>query len=191
MSATPVGSGIPSQIGPYRIEREIARGGMGIVYLARDTRLDRAVAIKALPEDVAADPERLARFEREARTLASLNHPNIAAIYGIEGSGGHRYLVLEHIEGETLAARLAKGKLPLAETPQICAQVAAGVDAAHESGVIHRDLKPGNVMITPGEHVKVLDFGLAKGKVAESESGVLPGSPTTPESPTVTTPALP
>ena len=188
---SPTGTGIPSQIGPYQIEREIARGGMGIVYLARDTRLDRSVAIKALPEDVAADPERLARFEREARTLASLNHPNIAAIYGIEVSGGHRYLVLEHIEGETLAARIAKGKLPLAETLEIATQIAAGVEAAHESGVIHRDLKPGNVMITPGEHVKVLDFGLAKGKVAESESGVRPRSHTAPESPTVTSPALP
>jgi serine/threonine-protein kinase len=191
MSATPAGTGMPSQIGPYRIEREIARGGMGIVYLARDTRLDRAVAIKALPEDVAADPERLARFEREAKTLASLNHPNIAAIYGIEGSEGRRYLVLEHVEGETLAARLAKGKLPLGETIEICAQIAAGVEAAHESGVIHRDLKPGNVMITPGDVVKVLDFGLAKGKVAESESGTLPRSPTSTDSPTLSSPTLP
>jgi serine/threonine-protein kinase len=185
------GSGIPPQIGPYRIEREIARGGMGIVYLARDTRLDRAVAIKALPEDVAADPERLARFEREAKTLASLNHPNIAAIYGIEVSEGRRYLVLEHVEGETLAARLAKGKLPLAETLEICTQIAAGVEAAHESGVIHRDLKPGNVMITPGELVKVLDFGLAKGKIADSESGALPHSPTATDSPTLSSPTLP
>jgi len=184
-------TGIPSQIGPYRIEREIARGGMGIVYLARDTRLDRAAAIKALPDDVASDPERLARFEREAKVLASLHHPNIAGIYGLEESGGRRYLALEHIEGETLAARIGRGPLPLNEALEICAQIAAGVEAAHESGVIHRDLKPGNVMITPGEHVKVLDFGLAKGKVADAGSGTFPTSPTTPESPTVTSPVLP
>ena len=184
-------TGIPSQIGPYRIEREIARGGMGIVYLARDTRLDRAAAIKALPDDVAADPERLARFECEAKVLASLHHPNIAGIYGLEESGGRRYLALEHIEGETLAARIGRGPLPLNEALEICAQIAAGVEAAHESGVIHRDLKPGNVMITPGEHVKVLDFGLAKGKVADAGSGALPTSPATPESPTVTSPVLP
>jgi len=184
-------TGIPSQIGPYCIEREIARGGMGIVYLARDTRLDRPAAIKALPDDVAADPERLARFEREAKVLASLRHPNIAGIYGLEESGGRRYLALEHIEGETLATRIGRGPLPLAEALEICAQIAAGVEAAHESGVVHRDLKPGNVMITPDEHVKVLDFGLAKGKVAESGSGALPTSPTTPESPTVTSPVLP
>jgi serine/threonine-protein kinase len=183
-------TGIPAQIGPYRVEREIARGGMGIVYLARDTRLDRPAAIKALPDDVASDPERLARFEREAKVLASLNHPNIAGIYGLEESGGRRYLALEHIEGETLATRIGRGPLPLAEALEVCSQIAAGVEAAHESGVIHRDLKPGNVMITPGEHVKVLDFGLAKGKVAEVGT-VLPTSPTTPESPTVTSPVLP
>jgi serine/threonine-protein kinase len=185
------GTGIPTQIGPYRIEREIARGGMGIVYLARDTRLDRTAAIKALPDDVASDPGRLARFEREAKTLASLNHPNIAGIYGVEESGGRRYLALEHVEGETLAARIARGPLPLAETLEICAQIAAGIEAAHESGVIHRDLKPGNVMITPGEHVKVLDFGLAKGKVAEPGSGPLVDSPTATDSPTLSSPTLP
>ena len=191
----PTGAGIPAQVGPYRIERELARGGMGIVYLARDTRLDRAVAIKALPDDVAADPDRLARFEREAKTLASLNHPNIAGIYGVEESGGRRYLALEHVEGETLAARLARGPLPLAETQEICLQIAAGVEAAHENGVIHRDLKPGNVMITPGDHVKVLDFGLAKGKVAADDRDLLANSPTLtespvlPQSPTVQSPA--
>src|SRR5882672_7964946 len=119
MRSTPTSTGMPKQIGPYRIEREIARGGMGIVYLARDTRLDRWVAIKALPDDVAADPDRLARFEREAKTLASLNHPNVAGIYGVEESGGRRYLALEHIEGETLAARLARGPLSLQETLEI------------------------------------------------------------------------
>ena len=191
----PTGAGIPAQVGPYRIERELARGGMGIVYLARDTRLDRAVAIKALPDDVAADPDRLARFEREAKTLASLNHPNIAGIYGVEESGGRRYLALEHVEGETLAARLVRGPLPLAETQEICLQIAAGVEAAHENGVIHRDLKPGNVMITPGDHVKVLDFGLAKGKVAADDRDLLANSPTLtespvfPQSPTIHSPA--
>jgi Tol biopolymer transport system component len=188
MNPASSGTGIPTQIGPYRIEREIARGGMGIVYLARDTRLDRAAAIKALPDDVAADPERLARFEREAKVLASLNHPNIAGIYGVEESGGRRYLALEHIEGETLAARIARGPLPLAETLEICSQIAAGVEAAHESGVIHRDLKPGNVMITPGEHVKVLDFGLAKGKVADESSSSHPAPLA--ESPTLSSPTL-
>jgi serine/threonine-protein kinase len=191
----PAGAGIPAQVGPYRIERELARGGMGIVYLARDTRLDRAVAIKALPDDVAADPDRLARFEREAKTLASLNHPNIAGIYGVEESGGRRYLALEHVEGETLAARIVRGPLPLAETQEICLQIAAGVEAAHENGVIHRDLKPGNVMITPGDHVKVLDFGLAKGKVAADDRDLLANSPTLtespvlPQSPTIHSPA--
>jgi len=195
MSSTPTSTGTPKQIGPYRIEREIARGGMGIVYLARDTRLDRWVAIKALPDDVAAHPDRLARFEREAKTLASLNHPNVAGIYGVEESGGRRYLALEHIEGETLAARLARGPLSLQETLEICAQIAAGVEAAHESGVLHRDLKPGNVMVTPGEHVKVLDFGLAKGRVApEAERGApidspTLSSPTLPHSPTIHGPA--
>ena len=188
MTPAPTGTGAPAQVGPYRIEREIARGGMGIVYLARDTRLDRAVAIKALPDDVAADPDRLARFEREAKVLASLNHPNVAGIYGVEESEGRRYLALEHVEGETLAARLVRGPLPLAEAQEICLQVAAGVEAAHENGVIHRDLKPGNVMITPGDHVKVLDFGLAKGKVAE-ESGIVP-PPLLADSPTLSSPTL-
>ena len=189
MNPAPAGTGVPTQIGPYRIEREIARGGMGIVYLARDTRLDRAAAIKALPEDVAGDPDRLARFEREAKVLASLNHPNVAGIYGVEESGGRRYLALEHVEGETLAARIARGPLPLAETLEICSQIAAGIEAAHESGVIHRDLKPGNVMITPGEHVKVLDFGLAKGKVADESSAMRAGP--LPDSPTLSSPTLP
>src|SRR5437867_2161474 len=188
MTPAPTGTGAPARVGPYRIEREIARGGMGIVYLARDTRLDRAVAIKALPDDVAADPDRLARFEREAKVLASLNHPNVAGIYGVEESEGRRYLALEHVEGETLAARLVRGPLPLAEAQEICLQVAAGVEAAHENGVIHRDLKPGNVMITPGDHVKVLDFGLAKGKVAE-ESGIVP-PPLLADSPTLSSPTL-
>ncbi len=177
-------------IGPYRVDRELGRGGMGVVFLGHDPRLDRPVAIKALPPDVAADPERLQRFEREAKVLASLNHPNIAAIYGVEESGGARYLILEHVEGESLAERVARGPLPLADTLDICHQVAAGIEAAHEGGVIHRDLKPGNVMITPNDVVKVLDFGLAKGKVAADSD--LAHSPTIPNSPTLTqSPVLP
>jgi eukaryotic-like serine/threonine-protein kinase len=179
----------PSTIGPYRVEREIARGGMGIVYLARDTRLDRAVAIKALPDDFASDPERLARFEREAKLVASLNHPNIAGIHGIEESEGRRYLALEHVEGETLADRIARGPLPIGEAVDICLQIASGIEAAHEAGVIHRDLKPGNVLVTPGDQVKIVDFGLAKGRVAESGIGDSPAhSPTYPQSPTIAQP---
>ena len=206
-----------SRIGPYRIEREIARGGMGIVYLAHDTRLDRTVALKSLPGDVADDPERLRRFEREAKLLASLNHPNIAVIYDIaEGADRRRYLALEHVEGETLAQRLAGGALPIAEAIEICLQIASGMEAAHERGVIHRDLKPGNVMITHGDQVKIVDFGLAKGRLAPEveaaqspiwEGGLGAGAPTSPtpgapasptplrdtplpSSPTLTSPAL-
>jgi len=152
-----------NRIGLYPIEREIGRGGMGIVYLGRDTRLDRPVAIKVLPEAFAADPDRLARFEREARLLASLSHPNIAAIYGLEESSGRRFLVLEYVEGETLAQRIAHGPLPVDDSIDVCRQIAAALEAAHEGGVIHRDLKPGNVKLTPSGDVKVLDFGLAKG----------------------------
>lgn len=197
---------VATLIGPYRIEREIARGGMGIVYLAHDTRLDRTVALKALPADVANDPERLHRFEREAKLLASLNHPNIAAIYDIAEGGGHRYLALEHVEGETLAQQLAGGALPVSEAIEICLQVASGMEAAHERGVIHRDLKPGNVMIGLGDQVKIVDFGLAKGRVAAegdmgqspawapgSGTGGPPQSPTgapIPNSPTISSPTF-
>jgi eukaryotic-like serine/threonine-protein kinase len=150
-----------TKLGPYEILSPLGAGGMGEVYRARDTRLSRDVAIKALPEAFATDPERLARFEREAKLLASLSHPNIAGIFGIEESGGARYLVLEFIDGETLSERLARGALPLHDTVEIAKQIAAGVEAAHESGVIHRDLKPGNVIVMPNGQVKVLDFGLA------------------------------
>src|SRR5690349_1150450 len=154
------GGAPPTSIGPYKIEREIGRGGMGVVYLARDSRLDRRVALKALPVEVAADPDRLARFEREAKILAQISHPNVAAIYDVEEVGGARYLALEYIEGESLAERLSRGPLPLAEALDLCQQIAAGMEAAHEGGIIHRDLKPGNVVIAAGDVVKVVDFGL-------------------------------
>jgi eukaryotic-like serine/threonine-protein kinase len=125
----------PVRIGPYPIERELGRGGMGVVYLGRDTRLDRPVAIKVLPEALAHDAERLARFEREARLLASLRHTNIAGIYGLEESDGRRFLTLEYVEGETLSQRLAHGALPVDEALEVCRQIAAGVEAAHEGGV--------------------------------------------------------
>src|SRR4051812_38730523 len=150
-----------ARLGPYEVLSPLGAGGMGEVFLARDTRLGREVAIKALPDAFAHDPERLARFEREARLLASLKHPNIAAIYGLEESEGRRYLVLEYVPGPTLADRLAQGPIPLQETLDVAIQIAAGVEAAHESGVVHRDLKPANVKLTPGGEVKVLDFGLA------------------------------
>ena len=168
----------PERIGPYPIEREIGRGGMGVVYLGRDTRLDRRVAIKVLPEVFAADPERLARFEREARLVASLNHPNIAGIYGIEEDAGHRFLVLEYVEGETLAERIERGALSLDDTLDLCRQVAAALEAAHEGGVVHRDLKPANIKVTPAGEIKVLDFGLAKGATGSESASDLSHSPT-------------
>jgi serine/threonine protein kinase len=154
----------------YTIRKKIGEGGMGEVYRAWDERLSRDVAIKSLPDIFAGDSERLARLEREAKLLASLNHANIGAIHGLEESEGNRFLVLELVEGETLAARLKKGPLPLKETLDICRQIADGLEAAHEKGVIHRDLKPGNVMLTDGDKVKILDFGLAKTLHIESQA---------------------
>jgi len=170
-----------SRLGPYEILAPLGAGGMGEVYRARDLRLGRDVAIKALPDEFARDAERLARFEREARLLASLNHPNVAGIHGVEEVGEHRYLVLEFVEGETLAARIARGALPVDEALDVCRQVAAGVEAAHEAGIVHRDLKPGNVMLKEDGSVKVLDFGLARtgaGASAPSSDPNLSASPT-------------
>src|SRR5262245_26595123 len=144
-----------SRIGPYAITAPLGKGGMGEVFLATDTRLRREVAIKALPAEFAFDPERLARFEREAQLLASLRHPNIAAIYGLEEADGHRYLVLEYVPGPTLGERLEQGALPLDETLDVCTQIAAGLEAAHEAGVVHRDLKPANIKLTPAGEVKI------------------------------------
>jgi len=154
-------------VGHYKIEEELGAGGMGTVYRATDSKLGRQVAIKVLPEAFAKDPEWLGRFEREARLLAALNHPNIAAIYGFEEAQGVHYLVLELVPGETLAQRLKRGPLKVAETLGVCRQIAEGLEAAHGKGIIHRDLKPANIKSTPEGKVKVLDFGLAKSFQAE------------------------
>jgi eukaryotic-like serine/threonine-protein kinase len=159
----------------YRLIRKLGQGGMGEVFLAEDTRLNRNVAVKILPATFLSVPERLARFEREARLLASLNHPNIAAIYGFEEAAGKRFIVMECVEGETLAQRMEKGPLPLEETLNLCRQITEGLEAAHEKGIIHRDLKPANVMITGGDKVKILDFGLAKALETQSTES-LPSS---------------
>lgn len=153
---------IGTQLLHYQIEAHLGTGGMGEVYRARDTRLGRDVAIKVLPELVAKDPDRVARFEREARLLASLNHPNIAALYGLESSAARPFLVMELVEGDTLAERIGRGALPAEEALTYARQIAEALEAAHEKGVIHRDLKPANVKIAPDGKVKVLDFGLAK-----------------------------
>jgi serine/threonine protein kinase len=166
----------------YRVVEEIGHGGMGVVYRAEDTKLKRTVALKFLPPAFAADPERLIRFEREARLVASLNHPNIAAIYGLEEAAGKRFLVLELVEGETLAQRIARGPLPVDEALKVCRQIAEGLEYAHERGIIHRDLKPANVKLTAEGQVKVLDFGLAKAQ--ESAAGSAEDSPTLTVSPT-------
>ena len=149
-------------LGHYAVTAKIGEGGMGEVYRARDTKLDRDVALKVLPEAFTQDPDRLARFEREAKVLASLNHPNIAAIHGLEESDGIRALVLELVEGPTLADRIKRGPIPLDEALPIAKQIAEALEAAHEAGVIHRDLKPSNIKVRDDGTVKVLDFGLAK-----------------------------
>jgi len=146
----------------YRILTKLGAGGMGEVYRAEDLSLNRQVAIKVLPDIFAGDPERVARFQQEARVLASLNHPNIAAIYSVEEADGKRFLALELVEGETLAERLVRGPLSLEETLDVCRQIAEGLEGAHEKGIIHRDLKPSNVKINPEGKVKILDFGLAR-----------------------------
>jgi eukaryotic-like serine/threonine-protein kinase len=162
----------PQRIGPYPIERELGRGGMGVVYLGRDPALGRPVAVKVLPLEVARDPQRLSRFDREARTLAAVHHANVASIFGVgEDDEGHRFLALEYVPGESLAERLARSSLAPSEALRVCAQIAAGLEAAHEAGVVHRDLKPANVRITPDGTAKLLDFGLAKGDPAGSASG--------------------
>ena len=165
-------------LGHYRIVDKIGEGGMGVVYRAHDERLDRDVAVKVLPEAVAEDEDRLARFEREAKLLASLSHQNIATLHGLEEHHGQRFLVMEVAEGETLAERIKKGPLPIDDALDYARQIAEGLEAAHEYGIIHRDLKPANVMVSPEGKVKVLDFGLAKVWQPEEGDVDLTHSPT-------------
>jgi serine/threonine-protein kinase len=165
-------------IGVYEVVSLLGSGGMGEVYRARDERLKRDVALKILPESFAGDPERLARFQREAQVLAALNHPHVADIYGLEESNGYRALVLELVEGETLADRIARGAIPVDEALPLARQIVEALEYAHEHGVVHRDLKPSNIKITPDGTVKVLDFGLAK--LADSSIVLQPDSSTSP-----------
>src|SRR5580765_45210 len=153
---------IGKTLGHYRLTAPIGAGGMGEVYRATDTKLGREVALKMLPAEMAADPERLERFQREARTLAALNHPNIVTIFSVEESGITRFLAMELIEGETLDTIIAAGGLSLSRFLEISVPLADAISAAHERGIVHRDLKPGNVMVTREGRVKVLDFGLAR-----------------------------
>ena len=182
---------VGGKVGAYEVIAKLGEGGMGQVFRATDTRLKRQVAIKVLPPSVAADAERLTRFQREAEVLASLNHPNIAAIYGLEespsdGSGQADVcaLVMEFVEGEDLSRRIARGAIPVDEALPIAKQIAEALEAAHEQGIIHRDLKPANIKVRPDGTVKVLDFGLAR--VIESAAG---SSPNMSMPPTITTPA--
>jgi serine/threonine protein kinase/Tol biopolymer transport system component len=175
---------IGDRAGPYAILAKLGEGGMGEVYRARDTKLNRDVALKVLPDSFANDPDRLARFQREAQVLASLNHPNIAHIHGLEESGGVRALVMELVEGEDLAQRVTRGAIPIDEALPIAKQIAEALEAAHEQGIIHRDLKPANIKVTPDGTVKVLDFGLAKAMDPPAFT------PNASQSPTITTPAM-
>ena len=162
--ANGIGAGIRigQELGPYVISAQIGEGGMGEVYRARDTKLGRDVAIKVLPEAFAADADRVARFQREARTLASLDHPNIAIIHGLEQTGDVHALVMELVSGDDLSQRLVRGAIPIDEALPIAKQIAEALEAAHERGIIHRDLKPANIKVRADGVVKVLDFGLAK-----------------------------
>src|SRR6266513_2440101 len=175
-----------TRLGVYEVTAQIGEGGMGQVYRARDTKLNRDVALKLLPDAFASNPDRLARFTREAQTLASLNHPNIAAIYGIEESNGVRALVMELVEGEDLSQRIARGAIPIDEALPIAGQIANALEAAHEQGIVHRDLKPANIKVRSDGTVKVLDFGLAKAM----EPVAAGSSPSLSMSPTITSPAM-
>ena len=170
-----------TRFGPYEIADEIGAGGMGVVYRATDTKLDRDVAIKVLPESMAADAERIARFDREAKMLAALNHPNIAQIHGLEDSDGTTALIMELVEGPTLADRIEQGALPADEALGIAMQIAEALEAAHGQNIVHRDLKPANIKLRPDGTVKVLDFGIAKALEPDNLT-------TAPPSPMLTTP---
>jgi eukaryotic-like serine/threonine-protein kinase len=175
-----------ARLGPYEIVSPLGAGSMGEVYRSTDTRLKRQVAIKILPEALAADPDRLARFQREAEVLASLNHPHIAAVYGFEDAPGMKALVMELVEGPTLADRIADGPIAIDEALPIAAQIADALEAAHERGIVHRDLKPANIKVRHDGTVKVLDFGLAKlSDAGLDRSGFADPS----QSPTLTSPA--
>ena len=159
-----------TRLGPYEILSPIGKGGMGEVYKAKDTRLDRIVAIKVLPEHLAQSPERKERFEREAKAISQLNHPHICTLYDVGNQEGTDYLVMEYIDGETLAERLKKGPLPLDKAIEYGIQIADGLNTAHRAGIVHRDLKPANAMLT-ASGVTILDFGLAKVLAGETELG--------------------
>src|SRR5271154_973392 len=167
-----------TRLGPYEILAPIGAGGMGEVYRARDAKLARDVALKVLPEAFARDAERMARFQREAKVLASLNHPNIASIYGLEDSGATHALVMELVEGPTLADRIRSGPIPIDEVLRIARQMCEALEYAHERGIVHRDLKPANVKVTLDDAVKVLDFGLAKAVEGDAASVDVLTSPT-------------
>src|SRR5499427_9252688 len=169
---------IGQQLGSYEITSLIGKGGMGEVYRARDSKLKRDVAIKALPDEFSRDQDRLIRFQREAEVLASLNHSNIASIYDLEEANESRFLIMELVEGETLVERIAKGPLPIEEALDVAKHICEALEAAHEKGIVHRDLKPANVKITSDGKVKVLDFGLAKGMDNASVSAAVSNSPT-------------
>src|SRR5499425_1218966 len=169
---------VGTRLGSLEITALLGKGGMGEVYRARDAKLKREVAIKFLPEEFSRDPARVSRFQREAEVLASLNHPNIAAIYDLQEAGETRFLVLELVEGETLAERIQRGPIAVEEALYIAQHIAEALEAAHEKGVVHRDLKPANVKVTADGRVKVLDFGLAKVFETTPATGTLSNSPT-------------
>src|SRR6185295_6208798 len=167
-----------TRIGAYEVTSQLGEGGMGVVFRARDSKLLRDVALKVLPDHFADDPDRLSRLQREAQLLASVNHPNIAQIYGLETVGGSGCIVMELVEGETLSERLKNGPLPIDEAIEIAKQIADALAAAHERGIVHRDLKPANIKLTPSGTVKVLDFGLAKAFGTRSSDIAMSALPT-------------
>src|ERR1700704_4974606 len=178
-----------TMLGPYEIESALGAGGQGEVYRARDTRLDRTVAIKILPSHLCSNPEAEQRFDREARTISSLSHPNICHLYDVGSQDGTSYLVMEYLEGETLADRLRKGPLPLEQVLKCGIELCEGLEKAHRSGVIHRDLKPGNIMLTKSG-AKLMDFGLAKPVTATRVVTPAPPPSQAPDPPTISAAAL-